>query len=111
MQRVAAKLAVEILVSFKQHNIDAASRQQQRQDHARRPATDDAAGRFLCVDQLDVVVSRLLPRRRYFIAQGLIRSFVGRTSMKTFCLSVDLNSVGRIPGDVAKQISKRSFWN
>ena len=79
MQRVAAKLAVEILVGFEQHNIDAASRQQQCQHRARRTGTDDAAGRI--VEVADLVVRRLLHWCEFFYrrhpshssARGLIR--------------------------------------
>ena len=43
MHAVAAKLPLEIALSFQQQDVDALARQQERQHQATRPGADDAA--------------------------------------------------------------------
>src|SRR5712692_6357280 len=71
VERVAAKLAVEILVGFEQRNRNPLARQEQRQYHPARPASDHAASGL--VDVRDIIISGLAGCR--------MRSFHGKNPL------------------------------
>src|SRR5262252_6399589 len=52
MDRVAAEIAVEVRMSLQQGRLDALASEQQTQQHARRPAANDAAGRLIDIADL-----------------------------------------------------------
>src|SRR5215213_11220895 len=72
MKRIAAKVAVEILVRFEQHDANAAARQQEREHDAARPSPNHTTVHLLSVAHLVLGMLFLNWRWRLHAAGSLV---------------------------------------